>query len=76
MIQRLQLALNSVSKLRRVITKLCKIIMMPSYADLAKTTKPVKEVWLEQVAKQTPGIDSYFVTNNLTSRPLSPSKKL
>ena len=39
----------------------------PAYADLAQPTKPVKEVWLEQVAKQTPGIDSYFVTNNLTS---------
>ncbi|WP_416458185.1 hypothetical protein QK901_02455 [Streptococcus thermophilus] len=39
----------------------------PVYADLAKPTKLVKEVWLEQVAKQTPGIDSNFVTNNLTS---------
>lgn len=39
----------------------------PAYADLAKPTKLVKEVWLEQVAKQTPGIDSNFVTNNLTS---------
>ena len=39
----------------------------PAYADLAQPTKPVKEVWLEQVAKQTPGIDSYFVTNSLTS---------
>ena len=38
----------------------------PAYADLAKPTKLVKEVWLEQVAKQTPGIDSNFVTNNLT----------
>ncbi|MDA5413115.1 hypothetical protein ACXOKC_01855 [Streptococcus thermophilus] len=33
---------------------------------MAKPTKLVKEVWLEQVAKQTPGIDSNFVTNNLT----------
>lgn len=39
----------------------------PAYADLAKPTKLVKEVWLEQVAKQMPGIDSYFVTNNLMS---------
>jgi len=39
----------------------------PAYADLAQPTKPVKEVWLEQVARQTPGIDSYFVTNSLTS---------
>ena len=39
----------------------------PAYADLAKPTKLVKEVQLEQVAKQTPGIDSYFVTNSLTS---------
>jgi len=39
----------------------------PAYADLSQPTKPVKEVWLEQVAKQTPGIDSYFVTNSLTS---------
>ena len=39
----------------------------PAYADLAKPTKLVKEVWLEQVARQTPGIDSYFVTNSLTS---------
>ena len=39
----------------------------PAYADLSQPTKPVKEVWLEQVARQTPGIDSYFVTNNLTS---------
>ena len=39
----------------------------PAYADLSQPTKPVKEVWLEQVAKQTPGIDSNFVTNNLTS---------
>ena len=37
----------------------------PAYADLAKSTKPVKEVWLEQVVRQTPGVDSYFVTNNL-----------
>ena len=34
---------------------------------MAKPTKLVKEVWLEQVARQTPGIDSYFVTNSLTS---------
>ena len=39
----------------------------PAYADLSQPTKPVKEVWLEQVARQTPGIDSYFVTNSLTS---------
>ena len=39
----------------------------PAYADLSHPTKPVKEVWLEQVARQTPGIDSYFVTNSLTS---------
>ena len=39
----------------------------PAYADLAKPTKPVKEVWLEQVVRQTPGVDSYFVTNNLTT---------
>ena len=39
----------------------------PAYVDLAKPTKLVKEVWLEQVARQTPGIDSYFVTNSLTS---------
>ena len=39
----------------------------PAYADLAKPTKLVKEVWLEQVAKQTPGIEGNFVTNNLTS---------
>ena len=32
----------------------------PAYADLSQPTKPVKEVWLEQVAKQTPGIDSYL----------------
>ena len=47
----------------------------PAYADLAKPTKLVKEVWLEQVAKQTPGIDSNFVTNNLTSS-ISLQKKL
>ena len=39
----------------------------PAYADLSQPTKTVKEVWLEQVARQTPGIDSYFVTNSLTS---------
>ena len=39
----------------------------PAYADLVKPTKPVKEVWLEQVVRQTPGVDSYFVTNNLTT---------
>ena len=39
----------------------------PAYADLSQPTKPVKEVWLEKVARQTPGIDSYFVTNSLTS---------
>ncbi len=41
--------------------------------QICTTDKPVKEVWLEQVARQTPGIDSYFVTNSLTS--LSPTKK-
>ncbi len=46
----------------------------PAYADLSHPTKPVKEVWLEQVAKQTPGIDSYFCDQQPNFLYLPPKK--